>query len=210
MSTRIRGAPQGRAGRAWLEHRLGLARHAAVRLDQKLRILRTEQAHAALLLERTGADWEAALREAETWLLRASVLGGGRAAVAPRAGVVDADVTVVWTTSLGTAFPAEARCRCAAQDPRQVPVSSSAAVEAAAAYRRALEVGVRHAAAAAAARALEAEAGRTRLRLRGVQDRWIPRLEVAAHELRLALDEAEQAEGVRLRWAARLAGRGLP
>jgi V/A-type H+-transporting ATPase subunit D len=205
----IRGAPQGRAGRAWIEHRLGLARHAAVRLDQKLRVLRTEQAHAALLVERTGADWVAEVREAETWLLRAALLGG-QAAVRPGADPPMADVTVRWTTSLGTSYPADASCACPEGDPRATPVSSAAAVEARAAYRRALAAGVRHAAATSAADALEAEAARTRLRLRGVQDRWIPRLEAAAHELRLGLDEAERAEGVRLRWAARLEGGRLP
>lgn len=207
--TAIRGAPQGRAGRAWLEHRLGLARHAAVRLDQKLRVLRTEQAHAALLVERTGSEWETAVREAETWLLRA-VLLGGQAAVQAGAGVPDAEVTVGWATSLGTTFPADASCTCPDGDPRVGPLSSSATVESRTAYRRALQAGVRHAAATAAARALDEEAARTRLRLRGVQDRWIPRLEAAAHELRLSLEEAEQAEGVRLRWAAQLAGRELP
>lgn len=204
--TTIRGAPQGRAGRAWLDHRLGLARHAALRLDQKLRVLRTEQAHAALLVERTGADWTATVREAETWLLRAALLGG-QAAVQAGAGVPEAEVGVTWTTSLGTTYPADATCTCPERDPRSAPVASSATVEARAAYRRALAAGVRHAAATAAARALEEETARTRLRLRGVQDRWIPRLEAATHELRLSLDEAEQAEGVRLRWAAQLTGR---
>lgn len=208
MTTAVRGAPPGRAGRAWLEHRLALARHAAVRLDQKLRILRTEQARAALQLERTGAEWVSAVREAETWLLRAALLGG-QAALQPPTGGASADVTVGWRSSLGTTYPAEARCRCPETDPRATPVSSSAAVEAAAAYRRAMEAGVRHAAAVAAAAAIDAEVSRTRLRLRGVQDRWIPRLEAAAHALRLALEEADQAEGVRLRWAARLSGRGL-
>jgi len=205
----LRGVPPGRAGRIWLQRRLGLARHAASRLDQKLRILRTEQAHAALLLERTRPVWEERCREAETWLLRAAVLGG-QAAVRPPAVAPLADVSVVWTTSMGATYPTEAVCVIPDPDPDLAPSSSSAVIEATAAYRRALDAAVRHAVAEGAARAIEAEVTTTRQRLRGVQDRWIPRLDDALTEMRLALDEAEQAEGVRLRWAARQQGRRLP
>ena len=47
MST-VRRVPPGRAGRLWLQHRLAVAQRGADLLDQKLRILRSEQAHRRL------------------------------------------------------------------------------------------------------------------------------------------------------------------
>lgn len=197
----LRGVPPGRTGRIWLQRRLLLARHAASRLDQKLRILRTEQAHAALLLEHTRPVWEERCREAETWLLRAVVLGG-QAAVRPSSTPL-ADVSLAWTTSMGATYPTDSACVIPEPDPRLATAPSSAVIEATAAYRRALDAAVRQAVAERAAQAIDAEVAATRQRLRGVQDRWIPRLETALTELGLTLDEAERAEGVRLRWAAR-------
>ena len=206
---RLRAVPPGRAGRIWLQRRLGLARQAASRLDQKLRILRTEQAHAALLLERTRGPWEEQCREAETWLLRAALLGG-QATLRPPPCAPLAELSVVWTTSMGTTYPAEATCTTPEPDPGTAPVSSAAVIAATAAYRRALDAAVRHAVAVWAARAIETELATTRQRLLGVQDRGIPRLDAALSERQLALDEADQAEGVRLRWAARRQGRDVP
>lgn len=206
---RLRAVPPGRAGRIWLQRRLGLAGQAASRLEQKLRILRTEQAHAALLLEHTRGPWEEQCREAETWLLRAALLGG-QATLRPAPGAPLAELSVVWTTSMGTTYPAEATCTPPEPDPGTAPVSSAAVIAATAAYRRALDAAVRHAVAVWAARAIETELATTRQRLRGVQDRWIPRLDAALREMQVALDEADQAEGVRLRWAARRQGRDVP
>lgn len=208
MST-VRGLPPGRAGRIWLQHRLDLAHRAASRLDQKLRILRSEQAHVAQLLEGTRTEWETRVREAETWLLRAALLGGEPAVRSPLDQPL-AEVTVSWTTAMGTRYPVEAVCVVPANDPHTTPASSAAVIEARAAYRVALDAAVRHAVALAAAEAIDAEVARTGLRLRGVQDRWIPRLEAVLADLRLSLAEAEQAEGVRLRWAARHQRRGFP
>lgn len=203
----LRGMPPGRTGRIWLQRRLLLARHAASRLDQKLRILRTEQAHAALLLEHTRPAWEERCREAETWLLRAAVLGG-QSAVRPSSTTPPADVSLAWTTSMGTTYPTDSVCVIPAPDPDLATASSSAVIEATTAYRRALDAAVRHAVAERAAQAIDAEVAATRQRLRGVQDRWIPRLDEALTELEVTLDEAERAEGVRLRWAARQHGSG--
>jgi V/A-type H+/Na+-transporting ATPase subunit D len=194
--------PPGRAGRIWLQHRLALAGRAASRLDQKLRILRTEQAAFALLLERTRPAWEEGCRDAELWLLRAALLGG-QEALRPAPDDRFADVTVAWTTSMGTTYPADVSLVFPEPDPHTTPVATAALVETTAAYRWALDAAVRHAVAQSAAEAIEAEVVTTRQRLRGVQDRWIPRLEAALGEMRLALDEAERTEGVRLRWAAR-------
>jgi V/A-type H+-transporting ATPase subunit D len=184
----------------WLRHRVGLAQRAASRLDQKLRILRTEQAAFALLLERSGVAWDRAHREAETWLLRAAVLGG-QEGVRPLGGQPPAEVSITWTNALGTTYPARGTCAIPDADPHLARVAPSALVEARAAYSRALQAAVDHAVASTAARAIDTEVAATRQRLRGVQDRWIPRLVAALDELRLRLDEAELSDHIRLRWA---------
>ena len=102
--SRVRGQPPGRAGLMWLQHRLGLAHRAASRLDQKLKILRTEQAAFALLLERSGLAWEQASRDAEAWLLRAAMLGG-QDGIRPPAGQPPAEVSITWTSALGNQLP---------------------------------------------------------------------------------------------------------
>lgn len=198
--SRLRGQPPGRAGLMWLQRRVGLAHHAASRLDQKLRILRTEQAAFALRLQRTGPAWEQACVEAETWLLRAALLGG-QEGVRPPAGLLLAEVRIALTAAMGTTYPAHGTCVLPDPDPRLADMASAALVEAIAAHRWALESAVQHAVASAAKRAIDTEVVATRQRLRGVHDRWVPRLEAAISELRFALDEAEHAEGIRLRWA---------
>lgn len=199
--TRLRGQPPGRTGLLWLQHRLALADRAASRLDQKLRILLTEQTAFTLLVERTGPEWEQACREADTWLLRAALLDG-QEGIRPPAGMAPAQVHIEWTTALGATYPASGICTVPDPDPQHARVSSAASLEAAVAYRRALEAAVAHSVASTAARAIDAEVASTRQRLRGVQDRWVPRLSAALGELRLDLDEAESAEGTALRWAS--------
>lgn len=199
--TQLRGQPPGRTGLLWLQHRLALADRAASRLDQKLRILFTEQATYALLVDRTGPEWEQSCRDADEWLLRAALLDG-QEGVRPPGGLAPAQVQIDWTTSLGTTYPARGTCTMPDPDPHHAGVSSAASTEATAACRRALEAAVAHAVASTAAHAIDAEVATTRRRLRGVQDRWVPRLAVALAGLRLSLDEAEHAEGTRMRWAA--------
>lgn len=202
----LRGQPPGRTGVLWLQHRLDLARRAAERLDQKLRVLRTEQASVALELERTGPAWERAYREACTWLERTALLCGEEA-LRPLAGQPSAEVRVTWTTSMGVTFPSHASCSFPALDPDEAPVPSAAFPEAREACRRALEAAVRHAVVSRAAAELDVEVRRTRVRLRAVEQRWAPRLETALEAARTELDEAEHAEGVRLRWARDVSGR---
>jgi V/A-type H+-transporting ATPase subunit D len=200
----LRGVPPGRAGRLWLRRRLGVARRAATLLDQKLRILRHEQERFALLVRRTGQEWQDSCRDAEIWLLRATLVAG-RQPLRLAAGGPPAEVAVTWTTSMGLRYPSDARCAV----PAAVVVlpGSAALVQAAEGYREALQAAVRHAAAEAALRALDAEVATTRRRLRAVEDRWIPRLEQRLAAVQLELDEAERGDGVRLRWVAGLGER---
>lgn len=194
-------APPGRAGRLWLQHRLSTARQGADLLDHKLRILRTERERLALQQQRTAAAWQAACREADTWLLRGVLLGGERA-IRLSTDQPLAEVEVVWESPMGVRYPAEASCTVPEPSPDSPLTDNAALVEARACLQRALQAAVRHAAVQAAVRVLETEELATRRRVRAIEDRWIPRLGDALAEVRLKLEEEEHADGVRLRWAA--------
>jgi V/A-type H+-transporting ATPase subunit D len=191
--------PPGRAGRLWLRGRLQIAERGLDLLDRKLRILRGEQERLALLTERTGHDWELACRQAETWLLRAALLGGQRALRLAAEGP-PTQVTVAWRDTMGIRYPAEATCEPTV-DAAEPPLGGLAVDQARAAHREALAAGVRLAAATAALATIAEEIATTSQRLRAIQDRWIPRLRTALAELELALDETEQADAARLRRA---------
>lgn len=192
--------PPGRAGRLWLRGRLQIAERGLDLLDRKLRILRGEQERLALLAQRTGDDFQRACTEAETWLLRAALLGGQRALRLAADGQ-PADVTVAWRDTMGIRYPTEASCSPPQQTSPSL-VTTAALDRAVAAHRAALAAAVRHAAASAAVRTVDAEVTATRQRLRAIQDRWIPRLQATVTEVELALDELEHADAVRLRRAA--------
>lgn len=194
--------PPGRGGRVWLQRRLLAARRGADLLDSKLRILRHEEQRFVVLAERTRTEWEAACLEAEHWLLLAAVVGGQRG-VRPDAGTLAAEVQVAWASVMGVRYPSRATVRLP-DDPPASSVTATAAVPLArAAYRRALEAAVAHAAADGAARVVSAEVLTTRGRLRAIEDRWIPRLQQALAGLEATLLEAESEDNARLRWVAR-------
>jgi V/A-type H+/Na+-transporting ATPase subunit D len=190
--------PPGRAGRLWLRGRLAVARHGLDLLDRKLRILRGEQERLALLTQRTGDEWEQACRQAETWLLRAALLGGQRS-LRLATGGPPAGVTVAWRDTMGIRYPAEATCDAPGQ--ASPPPGGAALERAAAAHRAALAAAARHAAASAALRTVDAEVAATSQRLRAIQDRWIPRLRATLAQVELDLDELEHADAARLRRA---------
>jgi V/A-type H+-transporting ATPase subunit D len=118
-----------------------------------------------------------------------------------------ADVTVSWDTLMGLRYPAEATCHVPAPSTSERGPGSAALVEAAAAARDALSAAAEHAAAVTARRIIDAEVAATRRRLRAITHRWLPQLEDALRRLTHDLDETEQAETFRLRWAAAHVGR---
>jgi V/A-type H+-transporting ATPase subunit D len=121
-----------------------------------------------------------------------------------------AEVDVAWASVMGVRYPSRATVRLPEEPPRS-PVAATAALPiATAAYRRALEAAVAHAAADGAARVVAAEVATTRARLRAIEDRWVPRLEQALAGLEASLLEAETADNVRLRWVARSRERPRP
>ncbi len=200
--SRIRGLPPGRAGRTWLSGRLETARRGAGLLDRKLRILRREQERADADARRTRELWVDQLADAERWGLLASLLAGAdalRPSADPDAAGARAEMT--WTAVMGARFPSRVHLSLPEPGSHDLLPSTAAATCAASAYRRALAAAVDAAVAGAAARVVDAEITATRIRLRAVQDRWIPRLEEASDDLAMRLAEAEAAEAVRLRLA---------
>ena len=197
MSPRRLAVPPGRAGRLWLTRRLAVARRGADLLDRKLQVLQGELDRRRSAAARAAAEWQSRQADADSWLLRAALLGGERA-IRLAAPDTLAEVTISHAATMGVRYPAGAAC--ATPSPRgEVGPVLAAAREA---HRAALAAAVRHAAAAEALRVLEAEMVTTRYRLRAVRDRWIPRLEQALAEVTFAIEELERADAARLRLAA--------
>jgi V/A-type H+/Na+-transporting ATPase subunit D len=197
VSPRRLAVPPGRAGRLWLTRRLAVARRGADLLDRKLQVLQRELGPRRDSAERAGVEWERRRADADSWLLRAALLGGERAIRLAAAGT-SAEVTISHAATMGVRYPADATCTTPAPAGRDGPALAAARE----AHCAALAAAVRHAAAAEALRVLEAETVATRCRLRAVRDRWIPRLEEALAEVMFAIEEQERADAARLRLAA--------
>lgn len=187
----VRGQPPGRAGRPWLAGRLQASRRAGDLLDRKLRILRREQARAAHRAEQAEREWVAAVRTAEQWGLRASLLSSPTEALpSPRA-----QVSVRWAAVMGARYPTSVQVTHHLDPSRPLPLSSAGTCAARAATE-AVTRAAQAAAALAAVAAVEHEIEVTRGRLRAIEQRWVPRLQHQADALDLALAENETAEAV--------------
>ncbi|MCC5574813.1 V-type ATPase, D subunit [Microtetraspora sp. AC03309] len=192
--------PPGRAGRLWLRHRLAALRRGLAVLDRKRRILRRERDRLTRLAARTGEEWEAACREADTWLLRVSLLGGRRAIRLAGGGPL-AEVRVEWIDAMGTSYPGRSAFLPPSPVASPPPMVTAALVPAGAACLAALRAGVEHAVAAEAARIVTEEEAMTGRRIRALRDLLLPRLEEALAVVELALDEMERSDGARVRRA---------
>ena len=192
--------PPGRAGRLWLRSRLATARRGREQLDRKMRILVPELQRRRLQAERCRREWAAAMDQAQTWLLRAALLGG-QDVVRHAVGPDRAEVELTWTTTVGLSYPVDVTV-VGPQDDTLPLAANSAIGPAAAAYRAALLAGVRTAAAEEAVRRVEAESAITRRRLRALEKRWLPALDDALRALELSLEQSEQEDSMRLRRTA--------
>ncbi len=203
--------PPGRAGRLWLLGRLASARRSVELLDRKRKLLQREDARLSALCDATRARWETACAEAETWGLRATVLGGASEmalAAAPVAGRARVDLT--WRNTMGVPHPDVSRSEPAVIRSADAAAANAAVGPAAAAYRRALEAAVAHAAAEMSRRVVAVELRATERRQRAIERHRLPALEDDLARLELRLDELERDERVVARWAQqrRLESRG--
>jgi V/A-type H+-transporting ATPase subunit D len=178
----IRGMPPGRAGRLWLERRIGVARRAADVLDRRLRILAAQQAQLEADAARDDVDWRERHAEAEAWLVRVAVVAHRRGIRTAASDRPAAEIELGREVVAGVAYPVLVRFVVGEAAPSAAPAAT------------ALEAAVRYALTDAAARAVRAEAEQTRVRRRAVEDRWLPRLEERLHTLDAELDEQERAE----------------
>jgi V/A-type H+-transporting ATPase subunit D len=182
-----------------LRSRLATARRGREQLDRKMRILVPELQRRRLQADRCRREWAAAMDQAQTWLLRAALLGGQdvvRHAVGPDL----AEVELTWTTTVGLSYPVDVTV---VGPDDALPLAGNAAIgPAAAAYRAALLAGVRTAAAEEAVRRVEAESAITSRRLRALEKRWLPALDDALRALELSLEQSEQEDSMRLRRTA--------
>ncbi|RSM85157.1 V-type ATPase, D subunit [Kibdelosporangium aridum] len=185
--------PPGRAGRLWLRHRLDTAQRGSDLLERKLRILREDLQRLQAQALAARREWQDAVAEAETWLLRADLVAGARSLTLVTNPL--ADVSVHWTTTMGVYHPAKGTCTVAAVVPA-IP-GSSALVLAGVVYQRAAAAAVRHAVAEAAVARLTTEVSTTAQRVRALRHRWIPRLAEALARTEFELEELERAEAVR-------------
>ena len=101
--------PPGRAGRLWLQHRLSVAATGADLLDKKRRALVQEHRRLQVLARKTEAEWARAAAEADTWVSSAAVMAGDEKLRLLQVLHAAADVTVHWRSSMGVAFPADAK-----------------------------------------------------------------------------------------------------
>lgn len=193
--------PPGRAGRLWLRDRLAVADRGVSLLERKLRILRGEQRRLRILAESTDRDWRRCADEARTWSLRAGLAGGQRS-LRLATGREPAEATVTWTTVMGVRYPVQVDLVPPDPDTAARIVGSAALVHARAAHVAAVRAAVRQATAQAALRVVDRELTATRVRVRALRRHWIPRLQAALHEVEMALEEQERAEGIRRRHAA--------
>lgn len=194
-----RTIPPGRAGRMWLRGRLATAERGRDQLDRKLRILIPERERLQTRLQLRREAWSAAYDEAQTWVLRAALLGGEdaiRGATPARL----ADVEVTWTSAMGLSYPEDAVLADPSRDDEAMP-TNAAIVPATKAFRAALVAGARAAAAQEAVARLESEIAVTRRRMRALDKRWLPWLRDALARLELTLEQTEQEDGMRLRRA---------
>lgn len=201
IQSRLHGVPPGRAGRVWLRRRVLTAQRGRDQLDRKLRILMPERRRLRDLLDGNRHDWSVAWREADSWLLRAAELGG-EDCIRVASSHQPAMISIQRGMSMGVVYPVSASIVRGQAEPQRL-WGNSALAPAQEAVWRTVEAGARLAVTEESLRCLDREISLTRRRLRALDQRWLPRLSDALHDLELALEQEEQEEGIRVRHAER-------
>lgn len=204
----MRNLPAGRMARLWLRARLEVAGRAVKVLEQKIQALNREQRRARHHAEETERVWNDALRQADLWFLRATVIGGSlQIGLAQSQVEGPAEAHIRWRSLMGVTYPAEVSLETPGTGAVGSVARSAALTFAAQAYARAVKLALDRAAATRALALLESELRLTRRRLRGLDNRWIPLLRETLHDVELRLAEEEREEMVRSKWVAERAGR---
>jgi vacuolar-type H+-ATPase subunit D/Vma8 len=197
--------PPGRAGRLWLQARLtstpaqpGIARQERAATETRARRLITDW-------DQRRQEWISSCVEARQWGLRATALGGDSDIALAAAELPDvARVQVPWQNTMGVIHPGEPDCTLPGLPPAAAAAANAAVGPAAAAYQRALQAALGHAAAERSFLVLKAELDATEQRRRAIERRRLPVLEDALNQLELRLEELEREERIIRRWAVGL------
>lgn len=197
--------PPGRMGRLWVLTRLDLAERGVTLLEQKLHLLTAMREELQRRAEQSRQDWQQACHEADTWGLRA-VLVGGQQAIDLAITTAPASVTVQWAITAGVRYPDVATCVLPPQDDPAVIYPTSASVQAANAYRAAVVAAAEYAAAQSAMRTVEREIHTTRLRARALSRHWLPLLRQELARIELELEEEDRDAAIRVRLVGRQRG----
>lgn len=197
--------PPGRMGRLWVLNRLDLAERGVTLLEQKLQLLTTLQEGLRRRAEQRRHDWQQACREADTWGLRAMLLGG-QSVVDLAVASAPASVTVKWAVAAGVRYPDVADCVLPPEDDPTVIYPTSASVQATRAYRAAVVAAAECAAAQSACGTVEQEIYTTRLRVRALSRHWLPLLQQELARIELELEEEDRDAAIRVRLVGRQRG----
>ncbi len=193
--------PPGHSGRMWLLRRLEVASRGVGLLERKQRVLAAAERDLRNELAEAERNWREAGEQAKVWLGRAALVDG-----ANRVRRLAAYVPETLTVDLTDHNVMGVRCPRVdtVEPPEDVDLSglgaSSALLEAAIAYSRAAEAGVRYAAGRAAHERVSAELQRVAHRRRAIERRWIPSHQAALSKVELSLEEAEREHATRVRW----------
>ncbi|HET9076087.1 MAG TPA: V-type ATP synthase subunit D [Acidimicrobiales bacterium] len=205
----VEGIPPGRAGRLWLEDRLGHARRALDLLDRKRRVLRLRVHEAARVRDRALESWRQASAEAQRAGLAARALAGTWTVRVASEPVRDrAAVAVAPGDTVGVRHPGRPSMELPQLPTAYQAACGPAVCEAAAAHRAALEAAAQLAVGERTFQLLRAELQITERRYRAVERVRLPALQRELQLLNLRLDELERQERITTRWASGQAGRG--
>jgi len=189
--------PRTRAGRLRLIGRRALAEHASGLLSAKEEALERERSRLEGYARRAEVAWRAACAQAGESAVRARMLGGAEE-LRGRPQGRPATAQPHWQVSMGITYPGGVDVVAGDPPPLTATAGLGPAVET---YRAALAAAAEHAAASAAVSRLRAELTATRRRRRAIDDRLLPAVDRALHELDLHLDELDRDEALRVRLA---------
>ncbi len=189
--------PRTRAARLRLVAQRSLAERASGLLSSKEEALERERSRLEGYARRADDAWRDACARAADSAVRARMLGGAEDLLGQRDGPV-ATAEPHWQVSMGITYPGGVDV--VPGDPPTL-TSTAALGPAIDAYRSALTAAAEHAAASTAVGRLRAELSSTRRRRRAIDDRLLPMLDRAVHELDLHLDELDRDEAMRVRLA---------
>lgn len=194
--------PPGRAGQVKLRRRLATAHRGIDILSRKQRLLADERDRRLPQAASARTAWEDACTGAELWCSRSLRMGHRSQIVLVAAQISSpATVRVDWRNVMAVSIPGNTSCDFPDFGLAGASGGTSATDRAVVALADALEKAAEHAAIQRALANIDAELLQTRRRLRLLERRRLPELELALRGSRNRLEQSEREDTLRLRWA---------